>query len=195
MSSRVPLGRIVRLQVQPESLKQEIDGKKIYQPDRLLSVDALTLTPTGATTGAADGSEILDVHNTRHPRSKHWGANLLSLGFTAHYAAMTQRFGNHVTLGGAGENLIVETAAPVTLEQLVGGVTIETPQGLVRLTDIVVAAPCQPFSTFALGDTAASTSAQKAALQFLHHGMRGYYCRLEGVTHAVVRVGAPVFLG
>ncbi len=194
MSHRSLLGPIARLQLQPRSLKHEVDGKNVYDPSGLISVDHLMLTPTGAAHQDADGTRTLDVHNTQHPQSKHWGQNPFSVGFTSHYAAMTKRFGEHLTLGCAGEGIIIETTQSTPSDDMTGTLVIETRDGPVQLAHIIVAAPCAPFSTFALGGATCTTADLKSALQFLNHGTRGYYCQLVGATEAVVRLGDLVYL-
>lgn len=189
----VLLGRIVRLQIQPESLKQEIDGRKVYHPGGLQGVDSIRLTNTGASALAANGEETLDVHNTTHPRSKHWGANWLSFGFTSHYAAMAREFGEHLTLGSAGENIIIETESTITLAQVAGGIEIATAGGPAIIEKVVVAAPCAPFATYALANPSAATTALKTALQFLNHGTRGFYGIYPAAKSAHLRIGDAVY--
>ena len=194
MPHRSLLGPIARLQLQPHSLKHEVDGKNVYDPSGLISVDHLILTPTGAAHQHADGTRALDVHNTQHPQSKHWGQNPFSVGFTRHYAAMAERFGDRLTLGCAGEGIIIETTKIMPADDMNGTLVIESQDGPVKLADIIVAAPCAPFSTFALGSAPCTTADLKSALQFLNHGTRGYYCQLVGETEAVVRLGDRVYL-
>ena len=186
------LGRIVRLQIQRGSLKREADGRRIYDPAPLLVVDALTLTPAGAIATAADGSVVVDVHNSGHPQTRNSGHNPLSFSFTGHYEAMRTRFGDHLVVGCVGENILVEAAGLVPLEQVSDGLVVETKQGLVPLGGVVVAAPCSPFSGYALGTPGASAAELKPALQFLGAGVRGFYCRLEGPSPVVLSVGDPV---
>src|SRR2546426_4214324 len=46
-----------------------------------------------------------------HPNTKNEdGAHGVSIGFTTHYALMRERFGDRLTPGCAGENVLVETA-------------------------------------------------------------------------------------
>jgi hypothetical protein len=70
---------------------------------------------------------------------------------------------------------------------------IETADGPAALTCVTVAAPCLPFAKYALRDPAASTEAVKSAIQFLDHGLRGYYCTFAGPKTATIRCGAKVF--
>jgi hypothetical protein len=65
-----PLGRIVRLQIQLESLKVGEEPSRAYDPLPLQSVESLVLTPHGALLRQPDGSEMLDVHHRGHPRTR-----------------------------------------------------------------------------------------------------------------------------
>src|SRR5216110_2490840 len=117
------LGRIVRLQIQRSSLKTGDKPTRVYDPMPLLAVDRLALGPDGALGEGPDGSWLVDVHHRAHPRTKNEdGAHGVSLGFTAHYALMRDRFGERITLGCAGENIIVETEHRIAFEDLAGGV-------------------------------------------------------------------------
>src|SRR3989475_8186966 len=54
----------------------------------------------------------------RPPRSTLFPyTTLFRSGFTSHYDAMRQRFSDRITLGCAGENIIVETSRRFTLER------------------------------------------------------------------------------
>jgi len=187
------LGKIIRLQIQRGSLKRDDAGRRVYDPAPLLAVDALTLTRTGACAHTADGSFTLDVHNSAHPHTKFSGANPLSFGFTSHYAVMRSRFGEHLTTGCAGENILIETDVTVSLADVSSGVFIETPHGRIALESVIVARPCRPFSTYALAKTDPSTPELKAALQFLDDGTRGFYCALASTSPATVTLGDQVF--
>src|SRR5437879_152213 len=104
------LGRIVRLQIQRSSLKIGEKPTRVYDPAPLLAVERLALGPDGALGEGPGGSWLVDVHHRAHPRTKNDdGVHGLSLGFTSHYALMRDRFGERITLGCAGENIIVET--------------------------------------------------------------------------------------
>jgi hypothetical protein len=188
------LGKIVRLQIQRSSLKLLEDGLKVYNPAPLLSVDELTLTKTGASARAADGSFVIDVHNSAHPYTKNGGPNGISVLFTSHYREMRTRFGKHMATGCAGENILVETQEVVPLEQVAAGIVFETKTGPVTLGSVIVATPCKPFSTFALGSGRDPAIAElKLALQFLDRGMRGYYCALASEAPATLTLGTQVF--
>ena len=116
------------------------------------------------------------------------GAHGVSIGFTSHYALMRERFGNRVTPGCAGENVLVETAGRITLDALAGGVAFVAGDGreVARLDVQQVAHPCRPFSGWALGGTV-ETDVLKETLQFLDEGTRGFYC--TGIGSGVISVG------
>lgn len=186
------LGHIVHLQVQRSSLKTGEKPHRVYDPARLLNVGRLAIGPDGVLGEAADGAWLVDVHHRAHPNTKNEdGAHGVSLGFTSHYAAMRERFGGRITLGCAGENIVVETQGRLTLEDLERGVALLDHAGheLARLEVLQVAHPCRPFSGWALGGTVES-DVLKETLQFLDDGMRGFYC--QGVRPGIVAVGDRV---
>jgi len=186
------LGRIVRLQVQRSSLKTGEKPTRVYDPARLLTVSHLAIGPEGVLGQAADGAWLVDVHHRAHPQTKNEdGAHGVSLGFTSHYAAMRERFGDRLTLGCAGENIVVETQRRIAFEDLEHGVALLDEGGneLARLDVLQVAHPCRPFSGWALGGMVES-DVLKETLQFLDGGMRGFYCR--GVGSGIVAVGDRV---
>ncbi len=194
-------GEIVRLQVQLDSLKRGERPYRIYSTDNIQVVPALKLTAKGVV-GLHSGLEQLDVHHTDHPRSRSRGDNGISVGFTAHYGRMRQRFGDHMTVGCAGENIIVETAVPLTLDQLTNGILIQTADGQqIHLNQVAVMLPCLPFSKFSLQTANPPAEQLKETLQFLDNGMRGFSAVLVGETvrhelveTAVVRPGDMLFL-
>lgn len=188
------IGRIVHLQIQRSTLKTGEKPNRVYDTAPLLSVERLAVGPDGALGHAPDGSWVVDVHHRAHPRTKNEdGAHGLSLGFTSHYDLMRDRFGGHITVGCAGENLIVAADRRITLADVERGVVLLAADGreLVRLDVLQAAEPCRPFSGWALGGVVESR-VLKETLQFLEAGTRGYYCR--GVGSAIVAVGDRVAL-
>ena len=184
-----PLGSLVRLQIQRNTLKTGVKPDRLYDPAPILAVDRLAVGPDGVLGAGPDGSWLVDVHHRAHPATKNEdGLHGVSVGFTAHYEAMQQRFGDRLTLGCAGENLIARTAAPLALGDLAGGLAIVGPDGSerVRLRVLEVARPCRPFTGWALGGVVES-QVLKESLQFLDEGMRGFYCVGEGT--GIVQVG------
>lgn len=188
------IGQIVRLQIQTDSLKSGERPYRTYATDNIQAVPALKLTAQGVL-GLLDGREQLDAHHADHPRSGNRGDNGISLGFTAHYGRMRSRFGSHITVGCAGENVIVETAVPLTLAQLAAGLVIVTGEGQeIGLERPSVMLPCEPFSRFCLQDgDRAPAPIMKETLQFLDNGMRGFAVVLGGET-AVIHSGDKLFL-
>ena len=186
------LGRIAHLQIQRSTLKTGEKPTRVYDPAPLLAVERLALGPDGALGLGPDGSWLVDVHHRAHPRTKNEdGAHGVSVGFTSHYALMRERFGTHITIGCAGENIIVESDRRITLEDLERGVALLAADGreLARLEVLQIAEPCRPFSGWALGGVVES-QVLKETLQFLGGGTRGYYCR--GVGTGIVAVGDRV---
>jgi hypothetical protein len=188
------LGRIVRLQIQRSSLKTGEKPTRRYDPAPLLAVGRLAVGPDGVLGEGPEGAWLVDVHHRAHPHTKNEdGDHGVSLGFTSHYALMRQRFGDRISPGCAGENILVETGdgSRITLEELGEAVALVSGEGreLVRLAVLQVAHPCRPFSGWALGG-AVESDVLKETLQFLDDGTRGFYCR--GVGSGIVAVGDQV---
>jgi hypothetical protein len=122
--------------------------------------------------------------------------NGISIGFTAHYAAMRERFGAHLDNGAAGENVLVQTpsTSTISLEALQGGIAVRTRDSqLARLDNVLVAEPCVEFTRFALrfGDADRPGDEVTEGLRFLRGGMRGFYATFAGAS-VVVRPGDAV---
>ncbi len=171
----IEIGRVVRLQVQTDSLKRGERPRRVYDPEPLFEVARLRLSPSGAVGVTGAGDEVLDVHNPEHPRAKTAPGREVSFGFTSHYARMHDRYGDHVTTGCAGENVLVESGRLWTLEDFRAGLAFRNAAGALLLLDqVTVAAPCVEFSRFSLADPQASPQDLKPVLQFLDAGTRGY---------------------
>lgn len=178
-----PLGKIVRLQIQPASLIVGEKPNRRYDPGPLLPVKQLTLTTLGAIARSDEGEPILDVHHTQHPITRNVdNSNPLSVNFTSHYEMLKAEYGGHLWNGCAGENILVDTFARLTLDKLASGMAIKRQNGgeVIWLRETLVAHPCRPFSGYVMGGSEASV---KEALQFLDNGMRGFYCQLADVRH------------
>jgi hypothetical protein len=192
-----PIGTIVRLQIQESSLKVG-DKPRRYDPAPIRTVPAISLSPAGVVGLAENGEPVVDVHHHDHPASKNRdGENGISLGFTPHYVAMRQRFGQHLVDGIAGENVLIATDRQFQEEDLAGGVVIQGTDGRrLELRPVIVAAPCVEFSRYALRfpDGARPDATVTEALRFLDTGMRGFYASYTGEP-GVIEVGARVFLG
>ena len=184
-----PIGRLVLLQVQRTTLKTGIKPNRTYDPTPLLQVPRAAVSPDGVMGWGSGDSWVVDIHHRAHPNTKNDdGVHGVSVGFTSHYGAMRERFGERLVLGCAGENLIAETDAMITWDDVVSGLVVTAPDGAekVQLTVLKAAEPCRPFTGWAQGrETEASVL--KDNLQFLCEGMRGYYLQAEGSS--VVEVG------
>lgn len=176
------LGRVVRLQVQTASLKKGVKPDRVYDPEPLVAVTALQLTPRGAEGTTADGTRVVDVHHADHPASKWEAGREVSFGFTSHYGVMRGAYGDRIAVGCAGENVLAESGRTFRLEDFAGGLAFESAAtgARVALEAVIVADPCVEFSRYALGDPAASPQALKPVLQFLGEGVRGYCFRPAG---------------
>jgi hypothetical protein len=178
------IGTVTRLQIQRSSLKTGEKPNRVYDPAPLLPVPRVAVTPDGVLGAGADGSWIVDVHHRAHPETKNEdGLHGVSVGFTSHYAAMRDHFGERIVIGCAGENVIVAVDRTFTYEDLAGGVAIVANDGpeRVRLKVLQVAHPCRPFTGWALGGgERVEPDVLKSHLQFLDGGMRGFYCVGEG---------------
>ena len=190
------LGRIVKLQVQRSGLKNPAAPParhpRVFDPAPLLEVPELSLTPDGVLGLPGD---VIDVHNRLHPETRNIGKNPVSVGFTAHYALMRGRFGEHLPDGVAGENVLVESAASVDPTRLTGGIGIRTRDGqLVKLEQVIVAEPCVEFTRFALRLTPNEPTNDDVTdgLRFLREGVRGFYATYAGDA-VVLRPGDAVF--
>ncbi|MEX0881060.1 MAG: hypothetical protein WEB59_15275 [Thermoanaerobaculia bacterium] len=171
----IEIGRVVLLQVQTDSLKRGERPRRVYDPAPLSEVSRLRVSPSGAAGVTAAGEEILDVHHPGHPRTKTAPGREVSFGFTSHYGRMHDRYGAHVTIGCAGENVLVESGRIWRLEDFAAGLAFRNAAGaLLPLEQISVAAPCVEFSRFSLGDPQVSPQDLKPVLQFLDEGTRGY---------------------
>ncbi|MBC7366216.1 MAG: hypothetical protein H7343_05280 [Undibacterium sp.] len=188
------LGEIARLQIQRGGLTIGSGPTRYFDPAALLVVDEMFLTTGGACAPAADDSCLLDVHHAAHPFTRSRCENTLCFGFSRHYDALRARFGESFTFGCAAENIIIDGPAPrITQADVAAGLIIETADGPAPLSNVVVAAPCMPSSKFALREPAASTEAIKSAMQFMDHGIRGFYCNFTGPKAVTICRGAKVY--
>src|SRR2546425_3264705 len=91
------IGAVVRLQIQRSSLKTGEKPHRVYDPSPVLSVRRLAVDGDGVLGEGEDQSWIVDVHHRAHPRTKNPdGLHGVSVGFTSHYGAMRQRFGERI---------------------------------------------------------------------------------------------------
>lgn len=193
----IPLGAILRLQVQTESLKVGAGAAQRYDRRPIESLPFLELDDGGVWGIGRFGQRLADVHHRDHPATKLRGdENAISFGFTWHYAAMRERFGAHMVEGAAGENILIEHGDLVTAGNLANGVFVETIEGrTVHLDAVQVAEPCAPFARWALQfpENVRPDRSVTEALQFLGNGMRGFYCRYRG-SPVRIALGGQLFL-
>ena len=184
------IGTVVRLQVQRSRLKPGERGQRVYDPAPLLQVDELEIGPRGVR-GVVGAERVLDVHHADHPDSRNRRlANGLSVLPQAHYAALRARYGDHLADGAAGESLLLDTAGPLTEDDLAGDLVLETADrpGL-QLSGATAAPPCVEFSRFALRmPVGAVDDRLRTALADLDGGARGFYLAVAGEGR--VRAGA-----
>jgi hypothetical protein len=170
-----------------------------YDADKIVEVDEIALSPAGLI-GHLDDEAILHGHHRGHPnktqqhRPRSFLANrLLSIGFTSHYAMMTDHFGT-ASLGCAAEDLIVACEQRIALSDLRGGVAIRrSGRTLVELADAEPAQPCVPFTKYMLG-TESTTDRIVESMEALRDGIRGFVFGIPSLeTDVVVRTGDEVW--
>ena len=180
----VAIGEIAMLQVQRAKLVSDAQ----FTPDHIATCERLRLTPDGVY-GFVKDSWILDKHHRHHPDSQRWNeARSLSVGFTSHYAHMWDLF-RRTPLGSAGENVIVTADGMVTIDDIGGGVRIETQQALVELVAPAIAEPCVGFTRFMTERPQASASEIDGERQKLRNGVRGYVMGLVGLDYVEIAPG------
>ena len=193
------LGHVKLVQVQPSGLIIETPSGYFYDASRRVEVDRLRITSLGIEATTPEGEHVLDIHHISHPEKAYDNDDLVCIGFTAHYEAMRDRFGEHMVDGIAGENIIIESKQEVWPEDLDQRLAIKNQEtGQLALLDLVsFAAPCREFSHFATQSQHEDLPAEelKATLQFLGNGRRGFLLVLsEGQESAVARRGDRVFM-
>lgn len=190
------LGTIKKLQIQRDQLKVGQAPNRVYTTTPLLTVTCIKPTLRGVF-GYTDMDNVLvDVHHLDHPHSRNRGnENGLSINFTGHYDRIRQRFGPHMTDGVAGENILVDNAEHITLEELGQRFAIESAVTgqVIYLENTRPAVPCVEFATFTAQGPLSGES-MKDALQFLDDGMRGFYTSLaQNQKDPIIQTGDRVF--
>ncbi|CAN5790559.1 hypothetical protein BH23CHL2_BH23CHL2_25940 [soil metagenome] len=146
------IGRIVRLQIQRQSLKHLLEPRpedhrspeRYYDPQHILAADELWVADSMAIAARGD-DYVLDVHAAAHPHSRNRGnGNMLSIGFTSHYDKMRERFGDRMINGIAGENILVEASGIFDVEDFQQGLAIQTSPGNCWLS---MRSPSQPHAS------------------------------------------------
>lgn len=192
------LGKVKLVQVQPRGLIIETPTGDFYDVSRRVEVDKLIITSLGIEATIANGEHVLDIHHMNHPDKKYDDDDLVSIGFTSHYAAMREHFGEHMVDGAAGENIIIEYSQEVWMNDLGQKVVIENVETGKRthLDVLSFAAPCEEFSHFVADSQHEQLPVDelKATLQFLNNGRRGFLLILSrGQETATVQAGDRVF--
>ena len=192
------LGRVKLTQLQPSGLIIETSSGYFYDASRLVVVDRLKITPLGIEAITPEGEQVLDIHHINHPDKAYDDDDLVCIGFTSHYDAMRDRFGDHMVEGFAGENIIIDFEEEVWPEDLGSHIGIENADtGQLAVFDMVsFAAPCQEFSHFAAQsqDDKLPPDTLKSILQFLGNGRRGFLLVLNDIHDEVsVQPGDRVF--
>lgn len=173
------IGHVSFVQVQRSHMKTGEGLNRVYHPSPLLQVDRLWLTAEGIMGLDEDDNEVIDVHHENHPTSRFRGDNKISFGFVPHYDAMQARFGDHMQVGVAGENIIVEVTDTAWLDNPTEKLMIEhtADNNQIELIHVIPAPPCREFSLFC-AQRDLSAPELKNTLQFLSEGRRGFYAEL-----------------
>jgi hypothetical protein len=192
------LGKVKLVQLQPSGLIIKTPSGYFYDASRRVEVDHLLITPKGIEATTPAGEHVLDIHHLDHPDKAYDDDDLVSIGFTSHYEAMRDRFGEHMVDGSAGENIIIEYDQEVWVEDLGQQIAIENSEtGHKTFLDLICfAAPCDEFSHFAAQsqDKRLPAAELKATLQFLNNGRRGFLLVLKpGQEISTVQPGDSVF--
>ena len=187
MGDWVEVGEVVKLQIHR---RHQRDGEN-YRLDPLAEVSTLRLTD-GGPIGFDGASWIVDCHHRYHPQATtHRPARALSIGFTAHYEDIWQRF-TPIPLGAGGENLIVSSDEVISEAELSGGIRIGPPQASILVSDAKVAEPCVAFTRLVTGRSEASAHDLAEDREHLRRGIRGFVMPLDGIDLFDVVPGAPV---
>lgn len=196
------LGQVKLVQLQPSGLILETPGKTpngyLYDPTRLSPVDQLEITPKGIEATIQGGSHVLDIHHLDHPDKEYDDDDLVCIGFTAHYDKMQEHFGEHMSYGIAGENIIIEYSEEVWPEHLTQRIGIENQNtGELAILEMEsYASPCVEFSHFCIQNQYESVDPEemKAVLKFLDNGRRGFLFVLDNKqSKVIVKPGDQVF--
>jgi len=193
------LGKVKLVQLQPSGLIIETQpGEYFYDSSRRLEVDQIIINSKGIEAIDADGKNVLDIHHLDHPDKEYDDDDLVCIGFTSHYEAMREKFGDHMVDGIAGENIIIEYEDEVWVEDIGDQIAIENKETGQRIVmDLLsFAAPCHEFSHFTTQsqDKKLEPEKLKETLQFLNKGRRGFLLVLsEGQEPAEVSAGDLVF--
>lgn len=182
-----PVGEIELLQVQ----KSKLTAGDVYRTDALAAVERLRLTPDGVF-GLLDGGWLLDRHHRSHPDARHWNSDrVLSVGFTSHYEHMWELF-RPTAIGSAGENVIVRADGMVGIDDIAGGVRIESNGTTVEIEAAAIAEPCVDFTRYMTQRLDADATALKPEREKLRRGVRGFVMSLEAIDGVDIAPGAKL---
>lgn len=193
------LGSVKLVLVQPSGLIIKTPSGYFYDAARRVEVERIQITSRGIEAITSEGEHVLDIHHINHPDKAYDNDDLVCIGFTSHYEAMRDRFGEHMVDGIAGENIIIEYDQEVWMDNLGQKIAIESAETGHRIfLDLVsFAAPCEEFSYFAANSQHERLPAAelKATLQFLNNGRRGFLLVLsDGQEAASIQSGDRVFV-
>ena len=97
------------------------------RPAPLLAVEEAILSVQGIIGVTHDGQRITDAHHSEHPRLKkqQWRQQHFHR-FSVCYQDMRDKFGDHMTDGVAGENILIESECTFSIDDLIGGFVIHS---------------------------------------------------------------------
>ena len=194
--SMIEIGRVKLVQVQRGALKvDESSPQSYYDPAPLLQVDRLRMDNDGIVGITEADEKLIDVHNSQHPNSRFLGTNGISIGFTGHYDLMRERFGEHITDGIAGENIIIEGNKAYALEELNTPIIFKSSRTGDEYTFDVIKpiTPCREYSQFC-ANARIDGQELKETLQFLNEGRRGFKVRVVDDVQPIICAGDSVYL-
>ena len=181
------IGEVVLIQIQTGVMT----GGGSYETSMLVPVDTLRLTPDGVF-GHSDGAWIVDRHHRHHPAAQYWHAeDTLSFGFTTHYDHMSTLWGQ-TQLGIAGENVIVATDQMIKLEDISGGLRLQTSDGTIDMSKPEFLEPCVEFTRFVTSRPTASAREVKSEREKLRNGVRGYAVGIPGPDPVHIGLGDTI---
>lgn len=183
------VGEVRLLQMQHYAMT----GKGSYDVGALVEAERLRLTRDGLY-GLSKDAWIMDRHHRHHPDSKYWSASdVLSFGFTSHYDHMWKLF-RKTPLGIGGENIIVEARDMLKIDDIAGGLKVETDHGSVEFRSPEVVEPCVEFTRFMTGRSDADARELKPSREKLRKGVRGYVTGFDGDEPFEIARGDAVFV-
>ena len=191
--------RVTLVQLQSRGLIVDAVGQtptgSLYDAGRRVDVDRLEITTRGIEAALAGGEQVLDIHHLDHPDKAYGTDDLVCVGFTSHYGAMRNEYGEHMVNGVAGENILIDYPREVWPDDLDRFLAIEIVR-LVTLSLVRFATPCVEFSQFCIQRQREEIpkDRMREVLRFLGRGRRGFLLVLDAALDAVtVRPGDRVF--